>query len=150
MKCRFLPFLCAALVTLIMLIPTGARADMLQVVTLDGRAHVFEVTLAKTPEQQARGLMFVGGLAPQNGMLFPMQPPRIARFWMRNTLIPLDMVFIKPGGTISQIVTRRDTQSDMPTVSREKVSAVLELNAGEATRLKIGIGDKVIMSGVRF
>ena len=150
MKCRFLPFLHAALVTLVVLLPIGARADMLQVVTLDGRAHLFDVTLAKTPEQQARGLMFVESLAPQNGMLFPMQPPRVARFWMRNTLIPLDMVFIKPGGTISQIVTRRDTRSDTPTVSQEKVSAVLELNAGEATRLKIGIGDKVIMSGVRF
>ena len=150
MKFRFLPFLCAALVTLVMLLPVGARADMLQIVTLDGRSHVFEVTRAETPEQQARGLMFVKSLAPQNGMLFPMQPPRTARFWMRNTLIPLDMVFIKPGGTISQIVTRRDTQSDASTVSREKVSAVLELNAGEAARLKIGIGDKVIMPGVIF
>lgn len=131
-------------------LPMTARADMLQIVTLSGAAHLFEVTLADTPEEQARGLMFVAHLPPQNGMVFPMQPPRVARFWMRNTLIPLDMIFIKPGGTIAQIVTRLDTQSDTSTTSLEKVSGVLELNAGEAARLKIGIGDKIIMPGVVF
>lgn len=127
-----------------------ARADILQIITETGKAHAFQVEIADSPEKQRRGLMHVAALPPQNGMLFPMQPPRIARFWMRNTLIPLDMIFIAPGGVISEIVTRRDTQSDTPTVSLEKVSAVLELNAGEAVRLGIGIGDKVIMSGVAF
>ena len=133
-----------------LLLPMTARAEILQIVTLGGTAHLFQVTLADTPEKQARGLMHVKNLPPQNGMVFPMQPPRVARFWMRNTLIPLDMIFIKPGGTIAQIVTRLDTQSDTPTTSLEEVSGVLELNAGEAARLKIGIGDKVIMPGVVF
>lgn len=130
--------------------PMPARADILQIITETGKAHAFQVEIADSPDKQRRGLMHVAALPPQNGMLFPMQPPRIARFWMRNTLIPLDMIFIAPGGVISEIVTRRDTQSDTPTVSPAKVSAVLELNAGEAARLGIGIGDKVIMSGVAF
>ena len=99
---------------MVLLLPMTARAEILQIVTLGGTAHLFQVTLADTPEKQARGLMHVKNLPPQNGMVFPMQPPRVARFWMRNTLIPLDMIFIKPGGTIGQIVTRLDTQSDTP------------------------------------
>ncbi|MGB1464117.1 MAG: DUF192 domain-containing protein, partial [Parvibaculales bacterium] len=67
-----------------------------------------------------------------------------------NTLVPLDMIFILPGGMIGEIVTRLDTQSDAPTRSRQKVSAVLEINAGEAQRLKISIGDLVRMDGVNF
>ena len=69
---------------------------------------------------------------------------------LHNTLVPLDMIFILPGGMIGEIVTRRDTQSDKPTRSRQKVSAVLEINAGEAQKLKISIGDLVRMEGVSF
>lgn len=123
---------------------------MAQITTRDGRSFAFQVTLADTPEKQARGLMYVTHLPPQNGMLFPMKPPRKARFWMRNTLIPLDMIFISPGGKIAQIVTRRDTQSDELTESHQAVSAVLEVNAGEAARLKIGIGDRIAMAGHGF
>lgn len=125
-------------------------AAPLSVATLDGRALVFEVAVADTAEKQRRGLMFVKDMAPQHGMVFPMQPPRIAQFWMRNTLVPLDMIFILPGGMIGEIVTRTDTQSDARTRSRQKVSAVLEINAGEAQRLKISIGDLVRMDGVTF
>lgn len=122
----------------------------MQVATLDGRMVELSVQLADTPEKQARGLMYVEHMPPRQGMLFPMQPPRQARFWMRNTLIPLDLIFILPGGMIGQIVTRSDTQSDRITQSVDKVSAVLELNAGEAAQLNIGIGDRVQMNGVRF
>lgn len=129
---------------------SAAQAEIAQITTRDGRSFAFQVTLADTPEKQARGLMFVEHLPPQNGMLFPMKPPRKARFWMRNTLIPLDMIFISPQGKIAQIVTRRDTQSDAPTESAAAVSAVLELNAGEAARLKIGIGDGFSLAGEKF
>jgi len=60
------------------------------------------------------------------------------------------MIFILPGGMVGQIVTRRDTQSDTPTVSLQPVSAVLEINAGEAQALQIGVGDMVRMDGVAF
>lgn len=129
---------------------TTQAAQQLEVATLDGRVVALEVELADTPQEQARGLMFVEQMPPRTGMIFPIQPPRQAKFWMRNTLIPLDMIFILPGGTIGQIVTRLDTSSDRVTRSIDKVSAVLELNAGEAAALNIGIGDTVRMAGVRF
>ena len=140
-----------ALMTAVMLFPlTTQAAQQLEVATLDGRLVALEVELADTPQEQARGLMFVKHMKPRTGMIFPMQPPRQAQFWMRNTLIPLDLIFILPGGTIGQIVTRLDTSSDRVTRSIDKVSAVLELNAGEAAALNIGIGDTVRMAGVRF
>lgn len=130
---------------------TGAQAaSALEIQTLDGTVHKFRVTVAKSPAEQAQGLMHVSHMAPRTGMLFPMQPPRRAQFWMRNTLIPLDMIFILPGGRIEQVVTRRDTKSDISSRSFGKVSAVLELNAGEAKALNIGIGDLVKMNGVSF
>lgn len=140
-------FLILAMLTLCL--PAHAEQKLV-VTTLDGRAISVAVTLADTAEKQARGLMFVTHMPAKRGMLFPMQPPRQAQFWMRNTLIPLDMIFILPGGTIGQVVTRNDTQNDRTTRSIDKVSAVLELNAGEATKLNIGIGDRVRMNGVRF
>lgn len=140
-----------ALMTAVMLFPlTTQAAQQLEVATLDGRLVALEVELADTPQEQARGLMFVKHMPSRTGMIFPMQPPRQAQFWMRNTLIPLDLIFILPGGTIGQIVTRLDTSSDRVTRSIDKVSAVLELNAGEAAALNIGIGDTVRMAGVRF
>ena len=128
----------------------AVASDKLTVSTLDGRQIEFDVVLADTPEKQQRGLMFVEALPQRHGMVFPKNPPRQAHFWMRNTLIPLDMVFILPGGMIGQIVTRSDTQSDRRTSSLQKVSAVLEINAGEAQELKIGVGDIVSMPGVVF
>ena len=126
------------------------KAAPLEVVTADGRTIMFEVELANTPDKQRRGLMFVERMPAQQGMVFPMQPPRIARFWMRNTLLPLDLIFIRPGGLIAQIATRRDVKSDKVTVSRDAVSAVLEINAGEARKLNINVGDIVRMDAVAF
>ena len=148
-------FFCSLVLTaLLWLSPVpllGAQAgSALEILTLDGTSHAFRVKLAKSPAEQAQGLMHVSNMAPRTGMLFPMQPPRRASFWMRNTLIPLDMIFILPGGRIEQVVTRLDTKSDVPARSFGKVSAVLELNAGEAKALNIGIGDLVTMNGVGF
>lgn len=138
------------LLSLLAPLPTMAETRALTVSTLDGREIVFDVMLADTPDKQQRGLMFVSSMPPRSGMVFPKKPPRFAHFWMRNTLIPLDMIFILPGGMIGQIVTRNDTQSDRRTSSLQKVSAVLEINAGEAQSLQIGVGDIVSMPGVTF
>lgn len=124
--------------------------SQLRVTTLAGDTHTFQVVVARTAAQQQRGLMFVRDLPPMTGMVFPMAPPREARFWMRNTLVPLDMIFIAPGGMIVKIATRRDTQSDMMTRSGQPVSAVFEINAGEAARLGIGVGDRVAHDAVAF
>jgi len=105
-------------------------------------AHLFTVQVAETPEQQERGLMFVRSLGADQGMIFPYDPPSNVAFWMRNTLIPLDMVFIRPDGTIARIVTAK-ALDETPVSAGEPVAAVLELRAERAAQLGIAEGDRV-------
>lgn len=86
--------------------------------------------------------MFYRSLAPDEGMIFPYDPPQNIAFWMKNTLIPLDMLFIRADGTIARIVTAK-ALDETPIPSREAVAAVLEIRAGRATELGIREGDKV-------
>jgi uncharacterized protein len=102
------------------------------------------VEVARTPEEQARGLMFRESLPADGGMLFPMDPPRHASFWMKNTIIPLDMIFIRPDGSIARIEPETIPHSLAPVTSGEPVSAVLELAGGRAAALGIAEGDRVI------
>jgi uncharacterized membrane protein (UPF0127 family) len=87
--------------------------------------------------------MFVPALGPDRGMLFPNEPARIVAFWMRNTYIPLDLLFIAPGGRISSIAENAEPLSDRLILSSEPVIAVLELAGGSARRLGIAPGDRV-------
>ncbi|HWH22918.1 MAG TPA: DUF192 domain-containing protein [Allosphingosinicella sp.] len=111
------------------------------------KVHKFEVEVAATPEQQATGLMFVERLGPDEGMLFPFNPPRPASFWMKNTLIPLDMIFVRPGCTIARIAVNTIPQSLDPVGVEEPVSAVLELAGGRTAELGIKEGDCVVLGG---
>jgi uncharacterized membrane protein (UPF0127 family) len=86
--------------------------------------------------------MFRRRLAGDRGMIFPYDPPRPVAFWMHNTLIPLDMVFIRADGTIARIATARPLD-DTPVPSGEPIAAVLEIAAGRAAQLGIVPGDKV-------
>jgi uncharacterized protein len=104
----------------------------------------FKVEVARTPEEQARGLMFRESLPADGGMIFPMVPPRFASFWMKNTVIPLDMVFIRPDGSIARIEPETVPYSLEPVGSGEPVGAVLELSGGRAAALGIAEGDRVI------
>ena len=70
-------------------------------------AHRFTVDIARTAQEQETGLMFVKSLPANRGMIFPYEPPQEVAFWMKNTLIPLDMVFIRADGTIARITTAR-------------------------------------------
>ena len=108
-----------------------------------GRVHRFTVELAATPEEQAQGLMFRESLANDAGMIFPFSPPRPASFWMRNTLIPLDMIFIRSDGTIARIAANTVPLSEESVESGEVVAAVLELRGGRAAQLGIREGDRV-------
>jgi len=108
-----------------------------------GRSHVFTVEVARTGEQQAQGLMNRRALAPDAGMLFPFDPPRPASFWMRNTLIPLDMIFIRPDGAIARIAANTVPMSDTQVAVAEPMTAVLELRGGRAVELDIREGDRV-------
>lgn len=103
----------------------------------------YRVEVAATPDQQATGMMFRRTMAPATGMLFPMNPPRETAFWMRNTLIPLDLVFIGPDGRIIRIHASARPLNDAPLPSGGKVKAVLELAGGEAARIGLKPGDVV-------
>ncbi len=107
------------------------------------KSHRFLVEVARTPEQQARGLMHRQSLAPDRGMIFPRAQPEPASFWMKNTLIPLDMIFIRADGTIARIAENTAPLSLEPVPSFEPVSAVLEIAGGRAAELGIKPGDRV-------
>jgi hypothetical protein len=104
--------------------------------------HHFTVQIAATPEQQEHGLMFVRSLGGDEGMIFPYDPPQNVSFWMKNTLIPLDMVFIRADGTIARITTA-NALDETPVPAGEPVAAVLEIRGGRAAELGVREGDKV-------
>ncbi|MFL6752153.1 MAG: DUF192 domain-containing protein [Sphingomicrobium sp.] len=104
--------------------------------------HRFTVAVAATPEEQERGLMFRRALGPDEGMIFPYDPPQNVAFWMRNTLIPLDILFIRSNGTIARITTARPLD-ETPLPGGEPVVAVLEIGGGRAAQLGIREGDVV-------
>jgi uncharacterized membrane protein (UPF0127 family) len=86
--------------------------------------------------------MFRKALAPDRGMIFPYDPPQEVAFWMRNTLIPLDMIFIRKDGRIARITTAKPLD-ETPVPGGEPVVAVLEIAGGRAAELHVKPGDKV-------
>ncbi len=110
--------------------------------TAKGLQH-FTVELALTPAQQEQGLMFRRHMAADAGMLFVFDQPQIMDFWMHNTYIPLDMLFVAPGGRIVDLHERAVPLSDAIIVSHAPAIAVIELNGGTVDRLGIKIGDVV-------
>jgi len=109
----------------------------------DGRTHRFTVEVARTVEEQATGLMNRSSLAPDRGMVFPFDAPRQASFWMKNTLIPLDIIFVRADGSIANVEANTVPLSLQPVYSEGPVAAVLEIAGGRAAELGIKPGDKV-------
>jgi len=109
-----------------------------------GGPHRFTVELATSPAQMMQGLMFRQSLAPDAGMLFDYQAPSMATMWMKNTLIPLDMLFVDASGHIVNIHERAVPGSLDVIAAAAPVRAVIELNGGTAARLGIHSGDRVI------
>ena len=107
------------------------------------QTHLFTVEVADTAEEQGRGLMFRTELAPDRGMIFPFSRVRIASFWMKNTVIPLDIIFIRNDGTIESIAANTVPYSLESVSSGEPVAAVLEIAGGRAAELEIEPGDTV-------
>jgi len=125
--------------------PAGTPCDPSQLDILAGQhRHRFAVEIADDPAEQARGLMFRTSLPADTGMLFIFDPPSRTHFWMRNTMIPLDMLFIDDAGRVESIAERRDTFSDRVSSSRGPVRAVLEVGGGIARLLGITPGAQVV------
>jgi uncharacterized protein len=103
----------------------------------------FTVEFVDTAEGRAKGLMFRHELAPDHGMLFDFKESQPVAFWMRNTLIPLDMLFIDADGRIVRIHERAKPHDDTPIPSVFPVRAVLEIAGGEASRQGIAVDDEV-------
>jgi len=112
-------------------------------VTSKGKVHKFRVELASTPEEQGRGLMFRNALGPYEGMIFPSMPPGPRSFWMKNTPLPLDIIFVGVDGRILNIAARTTPYSLDALASQGPTSGVLELAGGRAAELGIGVGDTV-------
>lgn len=108
------------------------------------RAQVrFAVELATTPQERSQGLMFRETLPPRSGMLFVFDPPQPVAFWMKNTLIPLDMIFVDRTGLVTRVHHGAIPGDLTPIEGGDSVFAVLEINAGLAARYSIGPGTQL-------
>jgi len=118
------------------------RRETLNLVTAQG-THVINVEVTETPQEKAQGLMFRTHLDDRSGMLFYYETPQEITMWMRNTYIPLDMVFIRADGIVHRIEARTEPLSETIIPSRGDVVACLELAGGAAERLGLKPGDRV-------
>jgi uncharacterized membrane protein (UPF0127 family) len=105
--------------------------------------HAIRAEVAADQASQERGLMFRRQLGPDEGMVFDFHKPQWEVFWMKNTILSLDMIFIRQDGTISSVAPQAVPYSETAIPSAEPVRAVLEINGGRAAVLGIGPGQKV-------
>ena len=112
-------------------------------VTTSGGVHVFKVEVAATFGEQERGLMFRTVMGADEGMIFPMDPPRATAFWMKNTVIPLDIIFIGADHKVLNVAANAVPYDMTPLPSAGAAAAVLELNGGRAAAIGLKAGDTV-------
>ncbi len=120
------------------------HTQKLVIVGKNGVKHDFQVEIASTPQEQEMGLMFRTKMAPDHGMLFEMNQTAPVVFWMKNTLIPLDMLFVAPDGIIKHIHANAVPKDLTAIPSDGPVSGVIEINGGRAKALGIAVGDRVL------
>ncbi|HVV62621.1 MAG TPA: DUF192 domain-containing protein [Pseudolabrys sp.] len=137
---RWIPFVLVAL-----LVAAPARAAGMQTLEITSRTgvHVFSVEIADNDADRARGLMFRKSLPEGTGMLFDFKQEEPVNFWMENTYIPLDMIFIRADGRILRIAENTTPLSKKLVPSGGPVLAVLEVIGGTARKLGIAPGDRV-------
>lgn len=123
--------------------PSPALPVTTIVVDTDAGAHTLTVEVAADNVSRARGLMERQSLAPDAGMLFDYHKPSMVAFWMKNTPLPLDMVFIRADGRVASVVANAIPYDETPIPAVEPVRAVLELNGGRAAELGIHPGSLV-------
>ena len=128
------------------LVVQGQALLPLTIFTATGERR-FRVEVARSPAEQEQGLMYRTELPADGGMLFPSDTPAPRSFWMKNTVIPLDILFIRADGSIARIAEEAVPQSLAPISSGEPIVAVLEIAGGRAAALGIGEGDRVRWEG---
>lgn len=121
---------------------SAAAQDTIEIVTSSG-VHAFSVELATNDAERARGLMFRKSLPDGHGMLFDFQTDQQVQFWMRNTYVPLDMIFIRGDGRVLNVAQNATPLSDALIPSGGPVRGVLEVIAGTARKYHIAPGDRV-------
>jgi uncharacterized protein len=121
---------------------SAAAQDTIEIITSSG-VHAFSVELATTEADRARGLMYRKSLPDGHGMLFDFQTDQPVQFWMHNTYIPLDMIFIQADGRVLNIAQNATPMSDALIPSAGPVRGVLEVIAGTARKYHIAPGDRV-------
>lgn len=122
---------------------SGLPIEKLQIVSHDGRVHDFKVEIADNYASRERGLMFRKSLGPNDGMLFDFKTPQQVAFWMKNTLIPLDMLFIDQNGKVVNVAANAVPMSETNIPSDGPVLGVLELRGGRAAEIGVQAGDTV-------
>ncbi|WP_169196132.1 DUF192 domain-containing protein [Devosia sp. MC1541] len=142
--------LAAAATALVVALPLAAysQEEGLTIKSATGD-HVFTVDVVDTPETRAKGLMNVHELAPDAGMLFDFKEERPVAFWMMNTFIPLDMLFITADGTIKNIHVNAVPHDKTSIPSDGPVQYVLEVPGGRTVELGIEAGDSVVHSRIQ-
>ena len=123
-----------------------AEEGQIVTITTARQQHDFVVEIASTPKQQERGLMLRKYLRHNHGMLFLYAQPQIARFWMKNTYIPLDLIFIDAQDKIIQIYENAQPLSQKLICSQKPIKAVLELFSGSVARYNIKINQAIKIS----
>jgi uncharacterized membrane protein (UPF0127 family) len=121
---------------------SGLELEQLTVETANGPVH-FTVEIADDERERNQGLMYRRSLADDRGMLFHFQQPEHASFWMRNTMISLDIIFVGTDGRVLNIAERTTPYSDAPIPSSGLTRGVLEIRGGRAEELGIRPGDRV-------
>ena len=119
----------------------------LEIINDSGERLSFDIYLAKTDEQRRRGLMFVRNMPERTGMLFIYDAEDIHSMWMKNTYIPLDIIYALGDGSVSSVIQDTVPLSLTSLASREPVQYVLELNAGAARQFGIGRSSQIIWHG---
>ncbi|WP_298955154.1 DUF192 domain-containing protein [uncultured Methylobacterium sp.] len=137
----------AVLLALLLLAGPAHAADPsstepLTIVSRGGR-HAFTVEVMRNEADRARGLMFRRSMAADHGMLFDFEQVEPVTMWMKNTYLPLDMLFLRADGTVARIAADTEPLSTRTIPSGEPVLGVLELNAGTAAKLGLRAGDRV-------
>lgn len=124
--------------------PNNGLATVPMVLVTSKGKFRYRLEVAGTESQQACGMMFRTAMPPGKGMLFPFAAPRSATFWMENTPLSLDIIFVAPDNRVLSIAANAEPQSRTLIDSKGVAASVIELNAGQAARIGLKAGDMVV------